>query len=478
MRKILRSILVLALFAVVEQASAQSAVFTETFANCAGTGGNDNTWSGISGNTALTDDNFDTYADNAGWTASTAYVGSGCIYVGKSKAAGSVTTPSISLTGNGTLTFKAGAWSSDAKTLNITATGATLDATQSAITDLSQGSFTEYTVTITDATGDVKITFAGASSKNRFMLDDVVVTSSTGTSKTAAGLAFSETSATAFVGETFTAPTLTNPNNLAVTYSSSNEDVATVDANGNVTIVAAGSTSIVASSEETDTYAAGKASYTLTVGTVVSTIAEFKAVGTDNLAKWNVKDVQVLYVSGNDMYVRDETGAIDFYKSGLSYTAGQILNGTLVATYDEYNSLPEATNIQDAELTAADGTAEPTVVDDVTTLGEANYCDLVKVSGAYDATNSTLGGVAVYDKFKTGALENLTDGGTYTMVAICISYKSAPELCPVSEDLVTGINALETNEEAEGAIYNLAGQRVNENYKGVVIRNGKKYINK
>ena len=29
-----------------------------------------------------------------------------------------------------------------------------------------------------------------------------------------------------------------------------------------------------------------------------------------------------------------------------------------------------------------------------------------------------------------------------------------------------------------GAIYNLAGQKVNENYKGIVIKNGKKYIQK
>jgi carbohydrate-selective porin OprB len=31
---------------------------------------------------------------------------------------------------------------------------------------------------------------------------------------------------------------------------------------------------------------------------------------------------------------------------------------------------------------------------------------------------------------------------------------------------------------ANGAIYNLAGQKVNENYKGIVIKNGKKFIQK
>ena len=41
----------------------------------------------------------------------------------------------------------------------------------------------------------------------------------------------------------------------------------------------------------------------------------------------------------------------------------------------------------------------------------------------------------------------------------------------------TGIAAVKA-EKADGAIYNLAGQKVNANYKGVVIQNGKKYLQK
>ena len=71
---------------------------------------------------------------------------------------------------------------------------------------------------------------------------------------------------TATLGEPFTAPTLKNPHNVTVTYSSSNEKVATVDAStGTVTLVGAGETTITASSEKTNTYKAGSASYTLTV---------------------------------------------------------------------------------------------------------------------------------------------------------------------------------------------------------------------
>ena len=42
----------------------------------------------------------------------------------------------------------------------------------------------------------------------------------------------------------------------------------------------------------------------------------------------------------------------------------------------------------------------------------------------------------------------------------------------------TGIEAVKANQLANGAIFNLAGQKVNANYKGVVIQNGKKFIQK
>lgn len=83
--------------------------------------------------------------------------------------------------------------------------------------------------------------------------------------KAEAGLAFSQKTKTVTIGNEFTAPTLTNEHNLEVTYSSSNEEVATVAADGTLTLVAAGTTTITATSAETEEYLAGEASYTLTV---------------------------------------------------------------------------------------------------------------------------------------------------------------------------------------------------------------------
>lgn len=84
--------------------------------------------------------------------------------------------------------------------------------------------------------------------------------------KASAELAWSTGTATAYInGKANTFPTLANPHNLAVTYSSSAENVATIGADGVVTPKAVGTTVIKAETAETETYSAGSASYTLEV---------------------------------------------------------------------------------------------------------------------------------------------------------------------------------------------------------------------
>lgn len=436
MIKQLRSLLVLALLAVVGQTNAQ-VVFTETFDQCASVGGNDGGWEKVNPSGEI-------LTDNEGWTFENGSAAKQCAKFGTAKKMGSATTPSIALSGNGTLTFRAGAWKKDAQELILSAEGATLDV--EGVTMSNAGAFTDYTVPITGATGNVKITFKGAgASKSRFFLDDVVVTATGAATKKAAGLEFSATSATAVVGQPFTAPTLSNPNNLAVTYTSNNENVATVAADGTVTIKAAGTTTIKATSEETAEYYAGSASYTLTVATTVDNIAAFKALADKTTAVLKLKDAQVLYAYNNDMYVRDATGAIDFFKSGLNYTQNQVLNGSLVGTYESYFDTPELTNPTDVKLTATDGTAATPITLTKEQLTADHYCDLVKFAGVYNEADKTIGGVVVYDKFGTGVLDDFTDGASYAVIGILVSFKSEPEI------LVTGYE--ESAKEEAGLSY-------------------------
>lgn len=96
-------------------------------------------------------------------------------------------------------------------------------------------------------------------------LNSVIIEYVAPVAKDPAGLAFTKEAYTANLGETFTAPELTNPNSLEVAYKSSNEAVATVTNDGTVTILKAGTTTITATSAETEKFKAGEASYTLTV---------------------------------------------------------------------------------------------------------------------------------------------------------------------------------------------------------------------
>lgn len=84
--------------------------------------------------------------------------------------------------------------------------------------------------------------------------------------KKLAGISYATTAYNSLPAAAFETPTLTNPNNVTVTYSSDNTDVATVDAStGNVTIGnAEGTATITATFDGNDSFLAATASYTIT----------------------------------------------------------------------------------------------------------------------------------------------------------------------------------------------------------------------
>ena len=102
----------------------------------------------------------------------------------------------------------------------------------------------------------------------QFCFTDITITTDEGAGpeKTDAGLVFASETINATLGEAVPANTLTKATDAAAVYTSSNVEVATVDAaTGEVTLVAAGTTTIKAATEATETYEAGEATYTLTV---------------------------------------------------------------------------------------------------------------------------------------------------------------------------------------------------------------------
>ena len=91
------------------------------------------------------------------------------------------------------------------------------------------------------------------------------------TGKTVTSLSWSAATYKAQIGGTNTFPTLTKSHDLEIKYTSSNTGVATIDNNGEISLVAAGTTTITAAIEEDATYAASSASYELTVVEIVPT---------------------------------------------------------------------------------------------------------------------------------------------------------------------------------------------------------------
>lgn len=111
----------------------------------------------------------------------------------------------------------------------------------------------------------VRFTFSGGE-KNEFRISGLCVE---GLQCTMPVLQWSEETVTMGYGDAATAtlPTLQNPGGVAVTYSSTSEQVATIDAAGGVTIVSAGTTVITAefAGDDAKKLCSTSASYTLTV---------------------------------------------------------------------------------------------------------------------------------------------------------------------------------------------------------------------
>lgn len=121
----------------------------------------------------------------------------------------------------------------------------------------------DYSCSVTATGNEITIKFTMPGSANaRF--DNAKL--ATGQGKKPAGLSYGTSSRTVTLGaDDNVFPELQNENNLPVTFSSSDETVATIDAQGVITLIAVGKTIIKAEFAGNDEYEAGHAQYELTV---------------------------------------------------------------------------------------------------------------------------------------------------------------------------------------------------------------------
>lgn len=186
---------------------------------------------------------------------------------------------------------------------------------------------------------------ATTTSPGRWEIKNLTVQAGEIVEKLEAGLSYSAANYTATIGEENEFPVLANPNSLTVTYSSTNESVATVDEEGNITLLAAGQTTIKATSEEDDTYAAGSASYLLVV-------KDQEVAGTDKFElvtdASTLKDGDIIVIA----FVGDITNneVTTHYEMALSTTQNNNNRAANEVTVNEDGTVTPGSSIQQITL--------------------------------------------------------------------------------------------------------------------------------
>ena len=289
----------------------------------------------------------------------------------------------------------------------------------------------DYTcpVTVAAGTNSITIKLSNTNSKNA-RLDNIKLFQGVG--KKAPGLSWGTASRTVTIGaEDNKFPTLTNTYNLAVKYSSDDPDVAAIDAaTGEITLGIPGKTNITAEFEGNDEYEAAKVTYELTV----------KAASTVNLK--NTPETAYTVAKALELIAAGE---------GLDakvYVKGQI------------------TNIQEVDITDKFGNATYTISDDATAANA-----LLIYRGYY------------YDNKKFTSKDQIKVGDVVVVYGKLVKFYEKFEMNSGNHiysinGVVSGVDNITVDKNVDAPAYNVAGQRVNDAYKGIVVKNGKKYLNK
>lgn len=283
-------------------------------------------------------------------------------------------------------------------------------------------------ITVAAGTASITIKIANPSTSTNARLDNIKLFQGVG--KKAPGLSWGTATRTVTIGaEDNEFPTLTNTYNLAVKYSSDDPDVAAIDATtGEISLGIAGKAHITAEFEGNDEYEAAKVTYELTV----------KAASTVDLK--NTPETAYTVAKALELIAAGE---------GLDakvYVKGQI------------------TSIK--EVSTSFGNATYDISDDATAANK-----LTVYRGYF------------YDNGKFTSSDQIKVGDVVVVYGKLVNYNNnTPQVTNSSiyslNGVVSGVDNITVDKNVDAPAYNVAGQRVNDAYKGIVVKNGKKYLNK
>lgn len=297
-------------------------------------------------------------------------------------------------------------------------------------------------------------------SNHNTQISKILIYKQSGAVKENPALAFSVDKVNHEVGTDFTAPTFSKKTTASVKFSSDNEAVATVNAEGVIALgTEEGKAVITAEAAENDKYAAGKATCTIYVWHYVT---YKKATAIESGKKYLI----VAQRDGNTYYAIPQKETANY---GYLYT--QMKEGTLdelkiESSYDDnfvFAKFEDGYSIQDCY-------GRYLYMDDehaAFQLGKEPVAWELEASdnGTFSLTNN--------GKFIQFGQGTFTSFGAY---AIMQDITVLPMLFKMVEG-ATGINNIQTTTAVKNNVmYNIAGQRVNKDYKGLVIMNGKKMM--
>ena len=284
---------------------------------------------------------------------------------------------------------------------------------------------------------------AAAAANDNYLATTVSYTLTVEGDLESAGLSWSETAYTATLASSENSfPELSNPNGLTVTYSSSDETVATIDASsGEITLVAEGTVAIIATSAADDTYAAGSASYTLKVVKQTVTL------------EWSASNFSVVLEEGSSSYPTLTVSPSDV-ASSISYAS----SNSSVATIASDGTIT---------LVAAGSTTISATFagDDTYKAGSASYTLTVTSTaddGAVTTTFDSAGDTSSDDDISNTTFTRLVTV-TYSSSGASVSgYSAVADVMNVS---VSGAQVTITYTGSENVVYKLTGNSSNGFFK-------------
>lgn len=180
------------------------------------------------------------------------------------------------------------------------------------------------------------------------------------------------------------------------------------------------------------------ATYTL-LSSKVANIKEFLDKADTENAMVFTNPVAVVYQNGKDLYVKDNTGSLLIYNSGITgLVNGDVIEAGFSGVYNVYNGLPQLINPENLVKSATAGTpVEPTevTIDLLVAAYYSEYVSLKKVK--YDGSNfvdlkDETKKIAAYDKYH---LVTLSAGKVYNVTGIYSIYNSVQILPLTAEEL-------------------------------------------